>query len=101
MRIIRNGATMAIYSTGTGIADITDSAIGIGMQGMADPSQKVTGVESRLYARAFVIAEEKTENYVAIIVVDLLTGTEVVKAEVIRRLRLKTNVFDETNIMIS
>lgn len=45
------------YRVGTGIGDVTDLAVGLLLQGMADQRRKSTGVESHLYAQAFV--EEK------------------------------------------
>ena len=49
------------YRIGTGIAEVTDSAAGLPMQGMADSSQITTGVESRLFARAFIVAAEGSQ----------------------------------------
>jgi len=39
------------YDIGTGIADVTDAAAGLPLQGMADRNQISTGVESQLYTR--------------------------------------------------
>jgi hypothetical protein len=44
------------YNLGTGIAEVTDPAIGLPLQGMADESQIATGVESPLYARVWVLS---------------------------------------------
>ena len=45
------------YEIGTGIGEVTDPAVGLPLQGMVDEDQIATGVESPLYARAFVVAE--------------------------------------------
>ena len=52
-----------VYNIGTRISDVTAPAIGHNMQGMADPSQKITGVESRLYARTFVITDDTDPDW--------------------------------------
>jgi neutral ceramidase len=93
---------MTTYRIGTGIAEVTDSASGTAMQGMADPGQKVTGVESRLFARAFVIASDTTDTFVTIVNADIWAGTAAVKSEVVRRLKVDhPGVFDEDNVLIS
>ena len=45
------------YEIGTGIGEVTDPAVGLPLQGMVDKDQIATGVESPLYARAFLVAE--------------------------------------------
>jgi neutral ceramidase len=77
------------YNIGTGIGEVTDPAVGLPMQGMADENQITTGVESPLYARAFVIADPGSANavgLVAIIVADIWSGTRRVKDAVLQRL---------------
>ena len=70
------------------------------MQGMADPTQKVVGVNGHLYARAFIIADE--HRLVAIVNADIWAGTAVVKEEVLRRLQVQCpGVFEESNLLIS
>ncbi len=75
---------MTIYNIGTGIADITNPAIDLVMQGMADPDQKTTGVESRIYARAFIVQDSSSSRSVVIVIADILAGMEAVKSEVIK-----------------
>jgi len=57
---------MTFYNIGTGIADVTDPAIGLKLQGMADPFQESHGVESRLYARAFIVVDRESGERVVI-----------------------------------
>ncbi len=93
---------MTIYNIGTGISEVTDPAVGLGMQGMADPGQKTTDWESRLYSRTFIVADRKSGQRVVIVVVDIWTGTEAVKSEVIRRLDLRfPSTYNEMNVLIS
>ena len=93
---------MTVYSIGIGIADVTDPAIGQNMQGMADPSQKITGVESRLYSRAFIIADNESNQRVVLLSADLWAGTEAVKTEVIERLKSDfQSLYTENNVLMS
>ena len=72
------------------------------MQGMADPDQITTGVESEIYARAFVIRDLAMGKIVAIVVAEILAGMEAVKLEVVKRLRLKfESLYGEDNLLIS
>ncbi|MEN8447584.1 MAG: neutral/alkaline non-lysosomal ceramidase N-terminal domain-containing protein, partial [Cyanobacteria bacterium J06555_13] len=90
------------YEIGVGIADVTDPAIGLAMQGMADPSQKTSGVEFPLYSRAFVIAEKAGLQRVAIAIADIWACTAAVKTEVVKRLQLKFHsLYKEENILIA
>ncbi len=91
------------YKVGTGIAKITDPAIGQVMQGMSDPSQKITGVETDLYSRAFVIANSfdyMLSRPVIIVVTDSWAGSELIKAEVISRL-ISQYALNYENLVIS
>ena len=93
---------MTIYNIGTGISDITNPAVGLNMQGMADPSQKTTGVESRIYARAFIITDNSLDKRVVIILADIWAVVEALKSEVIKRLKSQfQSLYDENNVLIS
>lgn len=90
------------YRVGTGIGDVTDTAVGLPLQGMADQRQKSTGVESHLYARAFVLTDPTTDACVAIIVADVWSGTRRVKEGVIRRLaRLSATPLEDENVLLA
>jgi neutral ceramidase len=93
------------YDIGTGIADVTDTAAGLPMQGMADRNQVSTGVESPLYARAFVIAESPSVGAgarVAIIVADIWAGTRKVKDQVLARLATNCpGLYTEENTLLA
>ncbi len=95
-----------VYNIGTGISDVTAPAIGQNMQGMADPSQKITGVESRLYARTFVITDDTDPDWnkpIVIVIADMWASVEAVKTEVIKRLKSqsKFHSLGEENVLIS
>jgi neutral ceramidase len=93
------------YNIGTGIGEVTDPAIGLPLQGMADQSQVTTGVESALYARAFVIAEPgiaAAGGCVAIIVADIWAGTRRVKDAVLERLAATHgSLYGEDNVLLA
>ena len=93
---------MTIYQIGTGISDIANPAIGLNMQGMADPNQKTTGVESKIYARAFIIRDFNCDRSVVIVVAEILAGVEAVKSAVIKRLASQFQfLYNDDNVLIS
>jgi neutral ceramidase len=91
------------YNIGTGIAEVTDTAIGLPLMGMADPHQVATGVESPLYARAFVVAERGSTasgSRVAVIVADIWSGTRRLKEAVLARVTHQRLYTDE-NVLLA
>ena len=93
---------MTIYHIGTGIANITNPAIGLVMQGMADPDQKTTGVESRIYARTFIIRDPSSSKSIVIVIAEILAGMEALKSEVIKRLKSQfKSLYSDRNVLIS
>lgn len=93
------------YGVGAGIGEVTDPAVGLPLQGMADESQVSTGVESPLYARAFVVAEPHSAEAggcLAIIVADIWAGTRRVKDAVLERLAATYGgLFTEENVLLA
>ena len=93
------------YTIGTGISEVTDPAVGLPMQGMADQNQITAGVESRLYARAFVIADQKSTTdagRVAIVIVDIWSATGRIKGAVLKGLAVQHgNVYTEENLLLA
>ncbi|MGZ6662691.1 MAG: neutral/alkaline non-lysosomal ceramidase N-terminal domain-containing protein, partial [Solirubrobacteraceae bacterium] len=75
------------------------------MQGMADSSQITTGVESRLFARAFIVAAEGSQTAaerVAIVVADIWSCTRRVKDSVVERLAAgHPDLYVEENVLIA
>jgi neutral ceramidase len=94
-----------LYGVGTGMGEVTDPAMGLPLMGMADPNQIATGVESRLYARAFVVAESAPRERggrVAIIVADIWSGTRRVKEAVLRRLAARyRRAYTDQNVLLA
>src|SRR4051794_38032608 len=93
------------YCIGTGIGDVTDVAVGLPMQGMADRNQITAGVESRLYARAYVVANPESETAaerVAIVVADIWSGTRRLKAAVLERLAATHgDAYTDANLLLA
>jgi neutral ceramidase len=90
------------YRIGTGISDVTDDRKGLQMQGFADKNQKTTGVESRLFSRAFIVEDQRAGKRVIIVSADIWAGTSVVKQEVVKRLQEKFGtLYTSDNVLIS
>ena len=100
---------MTIYDIGTGIAEVTDPALGVYMAGMSDSRQRTKGIgwysrtdgrKSKLYARAFVIADRESGKRVAIVSADMWACTHMVKLEVVAGLQ-SLGAYDFNNVLIS
>lgn len=91
------------YNVGTGIGEVTDPAVGLPLQGMADKNQIATGVESPLYARAFVVAQASSAAAcVALIVADIWAGTRRVKDGVLKLLAAThEGLYTEANVLLA
>lgn len=93
------------YNIGTGIGEVTDPAVGLPMQGMADQNQITSGVESRLYARAFLVADRASgaaAHRVAIVVADIWSATSRVKDAILKRLAAKYgDTYTEENVLVA
>jgi neutral ceramidase len=93
-------AVVTPYLIGTGIGDVTDPAIGLVMQGMADPGQQTTDVESELHARAFIVEERDNQRRVAILIVDIWGVSGLLKKLVLSRLELG-DLYTEANVLFA
>ncbi len=76
--------------------DITPP-LGIGLMGMADPTQIAQGIHTRLYATALVLMD-RAEHKVAIVTCDVLAGTQGLRTEVLKRIQGRG--FEERNILL-
>lgn len=95
---------MTVYDVGTGIAEVTDPAVGLVMAGMADQRQKTEKVESRLYARAFIVVDRESGKRVAIVSADIWTCRQVIKTQVINFLGNSavinpSGIYNENNVL--
>ncbi len=90
------------YNIGTGIAKVTDPAIGLAMQGMSDDKQKTTGVETDLFARAFIIQHISSGKRVILLNADIWACTHALKTEVVRQLQAAYgNTYTMENVLLS
>ncbi len=78
---------MTTYQIGTALYPITDPALGLGLFGFANPTQKTKGVETELYARAFAIAGPQSTQRIAIAVLDIQSCSQALKVEIVNRLQ--------------
>lgn len=57
--------------------------------GYAHPEQIANGLHTRLYSRAFVIADNELNNRVAFVSFDGGMGSQLIKLEIVKRLQEK------------
>jgi neutral ceramidase len=90
------------YLIGTGIGNVTDPAIGLGMQGMQDVTQKTTDVESQLYARAFVVEERDNQRRVAIVIGDIWGMSQYLNSHILNALpQALRGLYTEQNLLLA
>jgi neutral ceramidase len=91
------------YRVGIGISEVTDTAVGLQMMGFADERQKTTGVESSLFSRAFILEDHLgNKKRVVFVSVEILSCTEAVKQEVVKRLYTEFHdLYTNDNVLIS
>jgi len=96
-----------IHQIGVGKHDITGPCVQVGFTGMLNIDQQGEGLQTRLFARAFIVADDR-QNRVAIVVADLAMCTQAVKLEVVRRLGSdaalqgdKGPLYTDENLMIT
>ncbi|MCW8805608.1 MAG: neutral/alkaline ceramidase [Ignavibacteriaceae bacterium] len=91
------------YLIGTGIYDVTGPAAELGMMGMASIEQKTEGIQSRLFARAFIVGDQTTNKRVVILSADIWSCTQAVKMEVIKRVKAiyGNDLYTIENVLLS
>lgn len=77
--------------------DITPP-IGIGLMGMADPTQIAEGIHTRLYATAVVLMDSSSGEKIALVTCDLLAATQGLRAEVLEKIGERG--FDDRNLLL-
>ena len=89
------------YRVGVGIGDITGEAAEVGMLGYADPAQTTSGLASRQWARAFVVADA-AGNHVAFVSAEIDFVTQAVQMEVLKRLRARHgDTYTDQNLVLT
>ncbi len=102
--IVRLQSGYSHYRLGVAKVDITDSRIGLGMQGFAYERQETEGVAQPIYARAFVIQRNVAgpDSRLALVVADLWTCTIAVKTAVVAELnRRGLTKYTMENVLIA
>ena len=90
------------YLIGTGIYDVTGPAAELGMMGMASIEQKTEGIQSRLFARAFIVGDQSLGKRVVILSADVWSCTQAVKMEVVKRLKnIYGDLYTIENVLLS
>jgi neutral ceramidase len=91
------------YLIGTGIYDVTGPAAELGMMGMASINQKTEGIQSRLFARAFIVCDQTSNNRVVILSADIWSCTQALKMEVVKRLKniYGNDLYTIDNVLLS
>ena len=92
-----------MFEVGTGKADITGYKPGVGMLGYGMFNNRVNGVETKLYARAFVIKDLSSNKKIAFVNTETCFVTISVKRGVIKRLKRKHAEldYDHDNVLMA
>ncbi|GAA3921553.1 hypothetical protein Aau02nite_34180 [Amorphoplanes auranticolor] len=89
------------YRVGAGIADITAGVAEVGMLGYADPAQTTAGLASRLWSRAFVVADGAGKR-VALVSAEVDFITQAVQVEVLKRLQARYGTaYTDQNLVLT
>ncbi|KAK9867973.1 hypothetical protein WJX84_012018, partial [Apatococcus fuscideae] len=91
------------YLLGTGKADITGPAADVELMGYASPTQVASGIHIRLYARAFLVADENDDRKRFIFVnLDACMAAQAITLGVHRKLKERFgDLYTEDNVAIS
>lgn len=90
------------YQVGRGIADVTGPAFGIQMLGYVRADQISEGIQTRQWARAFVMADPAKKNRIAICIVDIAFPTHTLKLDVLDRLRKQIgDIYRQDNLILA
>jgi len=91
------------YLIGTGIYDVTGPAAELGMMGMASVEQKTEGIQSRLFARAFIVCDQTSNKRIVILSADIWSCTQAIKMEVVKRLKIiyGNDLYSIENVLLS
>ena len=95
-------AAAGSYLVGRGVSDATGEIAEVGMMGYGRVDQQAQGLHTRLRARAFVFADEATDDRVLLVVVDTAMIFESVHQAVLSRLAEKYGeLYTHRNVMIT
>ncbi|XP_059333298.1 putative neutral ceramidase C [Ammospiza nelsoni] len=99
---IDNIAEKAKYLVGVGRADCTGPVAQVPLMGYANPEQVGGGLLSRLYSRAFIVAEPQGSRRVVFVSADIGMVSQRVRLEVLKQLRSKYGeLYRQDNVILS
>ncbi|XP_014114959.1 PREDICTED: neutral ceramidase [Pseudopodoces humilis] len=97
-----NIAEPAKYLVGVGRADCTGPVAQVPLMGYANPDQVGGGLLSRLYSRAFIVADLKNSRRVVFVSADIGMVSQRVRLEVLKQLRSKYGqLYRQDNVILS
>ncbi|RDH42248.1 neutral/alkaline ceramidase [Zooshikella ganghwensis] len=92
----------AKYAVGVGKADITGPAAEVLFMGYADLDQVAEGIKTRLWARAFIVKDQVTNDSVVYVVTDTGMAFQAIKQAVVTRLnKVLPGYYHDRNVVIS
>lgn len=99
----RQSAAAGGYLLGAGIADVTGPAADVNMMGYAMPQQTVAGVHTRLWARAFIVADpDDTRKRFVFVNLDACMASQAVTLAVQSKLQVTFGqLYSAQNLAIS
>lgn len=91
------------FLVGLGKADMTGPIAEVNQMGYANPSQLAAGIHTRLFARAFIVADPaKPETRICFVSMDAGMPSQAQKIALVRKLRAKFgDRYTERNVLIS
>jgi neutral ceramidase len=96
---LKSGST---YLIGAGHGDVTGPASEKMMMGYVSPKQKTAGIQTRLWSRAFVVSDLKTQHRVAIVTADLCQIFQAVKQKVVQNLQSRYgDLYSDDNVLLA
>ncbi|KAM9618783.1 neutral ceramidase [Trichechus inunguis] len=90
------------YSIGRGRADCTGQVSDINLMGYSKAGQNAQGILTRLYSRAFIMAELDGSNRVVFVSIDIAMVSQRLRLEVLKRLESKYgSLYRRDNVILS
>ncbi len=90
------------YLIGQGIHDVTGPSAEVGMMGYANPDQKTSGIHTRQWARAFIVADPNTNDRSVFVSVDAGALFQSVSQGVLSKLQNKFgSTYNVRNVVLS
>ncbi|KAI1231573.1 hypothetical protein IHE44_0007644 [Lamprotornis superbus] len=97
-----NMAEEAKYLVGVGRADCTGPVAQVPLMGYANPEQVAGGLLSRLYSRAFIVADPERSKRVVFVSADIGMVSQRLRLEVLQQLRSKYgDLYGQDNVILS